>query len=168
MGKNAHAVYARAAGTISLGNVDISATGATANGLFASSTTADQQAAIYLAKNATINVATGSAIYATGDEARVKSYDLNTATDVAGTYVVNGDIVADKGGQIQLHMAEDSAFTGVTNSNQLPTSAADAGTIALTMDGSRSLWTMTGDSVLSSLTLNNSTVAWSGPRREIS
>lgn len=163
VGKNAHAVYARAAGTISLGNVDISATGATANGLFASSTTADQQAAIYLAKNATINVATGSAIYATGAEARVKSYDLNTATDVAGTYVVNGDIVADKGGQIQLHMAEDSAFTGVTNSNQLPTSAADAGTIALTMDGSRSLWTMTGDSVLSSLMLNNGTVAWSGP-----
>lgn len=51
VGKNAHAVYARASGAISLGNVNISATGDGANGLFASSTTAGQQAAIFLAKN---------------------------------------------------------------------------------------------------------------------
>ena len=59
-------------------------------------------------------------------------------------------------------MVDGSRFTGITNSNQLATSTADAGTIALTIDGDSSLWTMTGDSVLSSLTLNNGTVAWSG------
>ncbi|WP_433639712.1 autotransporter outer membrane beta-barrel domain-containing protein [Kluyvera georgiana] len=162
VGKNAHAVYARASGTISLGNVNISATGDGANGLFASSTTAGQQAAIFLAKNATINVATGAAVYATGAEALVKSYDIGTASETAGIYEINGNIVADKDGQVQLHMADGSRFTGITNSNQLVTSTADAGTIALTIDGDSSLWTMTGDSVLSSLTLNNGTVAWSG------
>lgn len=162
VGKNAHAVYARASGAISLGNVNISASGETANGLFASSTTADQQAAIFLAKNATINVATGSAVYATGAEARVKSYDVSTASETAGIYEINGNIVADKDGQVQLHMADGSRFTGITNSNQLATSAADAGVVDLTIDGNSSLWTMTGDSVLSSLTLNNGTVAWSG------
>ncbi len=162
VGKNAHAVYARASGAISLGNTNISATGDGANGLFASSTTAGQQAAIFLAKNATINVATGAAVYATGSEALVKSYDIGTASETAGIYEINGNIVADKEGQVQLHMADGSRFTGITNSNQLATSTADAGTIALTIDGDSSLWTMTGDSVLSSLTLNNSTVAWSG------
>lgn len=162
VGKNAHAVYARASGAISLGNVNISASGETANGLFASSTTADQQAAIFLAKNATINVATGSAVYATGAEARVKSYDVSTASETAGIYEINGNIVADKDGQVQLHMADGSRFTGITNSNQLATSTADAGVVDLTIDGNSSLWTMTGDSVLSSLTLNNGTVAWSG------
>ena len=162
VGKNAHAVYARASGAISLGNVNISATGDGANGLFASSTTAGQQAAIFLAKNATINVATGAAVYATGAEALVKSYDIGTASETAGIYEINGNIVADKDGQVQLHMADGSRFTGITNSNQLVTSTADAGTIALTIDGDSSLWTMTGDSVLSSLTLNNGTVAWSG------
>ncbi|MFV0265199.1 MAG: autotransporter outer membrane beta-barrel domain-containing protein, partial [Kluyvera sp.] len=162
VGKNAHAVYARASGAISLGNVNISASGETANGLFASSTTTDQQAAIFLAKNATINVATGSAVYATGAEARVKSYDVSTASETAGIYEINGNIVADKDGQVQLHMADGSRFTGITNSNQLATSTVDAGVVALTIDGNSSLWTMTGDSVLSSLTLNNGTVAWSG------
>ena len=162
VGKNAHAVYARASGAISLGNVNISATGDGANGLFASSTTAGQQAAIFLAKNATINVATGAAVYATGAEALVKSYDIGTASETAGIYEINGNIVADKDGQVQLHMADGSRFTGITNSNQLVTSTADAGTIALTIDGDSSLWTMAGDSVLSSLTLNNGTVAWSG------
>ena len=162
VGKNAHAVYARASGAISLGNTNISATGDGANGLFASSTTAGQQAAIFLAKNATINVATGAAVYATGAEALVKSYDIGTASETAGIYEINGNIVADKEGQVQLHMADGSRFTGITNSNQLTTSTADAGTIALTIDGDSSLWTMTGDSVLSSLTLNNGTVAWSG------
>lgn len=162
VGKNAHAVYARASGAISLGNVNISATGDGANGLFASSTTAGQQAAIFLAKNATINVATGAAVYATGAEALVKSYDIGTASETAGIYEINGNIVADKDGQVHLHMADGSRFTGITNSNQLVTSTADAGTIALTIDGDSSLWTMTGDSVLSSLTLNNGTVAWSG------
>ncbi|HED1418416.1 TPA: autotransporter outer membrane beta-barrel domain-containing protein [Kluyvera georgiana] len=162
VGKNAHAVYARASGAISLRNVNISATGDGANGLFASSTTAGQQAAIFLAKNATINVATGAAVYATGAEALVKSYDIGTASETAGIYEINGNIVADKDGQVQLHMADGSRFTGITNSNQLVTSTADAGTIALTIDGDSSLWTMTGDSVLSSLTLNNGTVAWSG------
>lgn len=155
VGKNAHAVYARASGAISLGNVNISATGDGANGLFASSTTAGQQAAIFLAKNATINVATGA-------EALVKSYDIGTASETAGIYEINGNIVADKDGQVQLHMADGSRFTGITNSNQLVTSTADAGTIALTIDGDSSLWTMAGDSVLSSLTLNNGTVTWSG------
>lgn len=162
VGKNAHAVYARASGAISLGNANISATGDGANGLFASSTTAGQQAAIFLAKNASINVATGAAVYATGAEALVKSYDIGTASETAGIYEINGNIVADKEGQVQLHMADGSRFTGITNSNQLATSTADAGTIALTIDGDSSLWTMTGDSVLSSLTLNNGTVAWSG------
>lgn len=162
VGKNAHAVYARASGAISLGNVNISASGETANGLFASSTTTDQQAAIFLAKNATINVATGSAVYATGAEARVKSYDVSTASETAGIYEINGNIVADKDGQVQLHMADGSRFTGITNSNQLATSTVGAGVVALTIDGNSSLWTMTGDSVLSSLTLNNGTVAWSG------
>lgn len=162
VGKNAHAVYARASGAISLGNANISATGDGANGLFASSTTAGQQAAIFLAKNASINVATGAAVYATGAEALVKSYDIGTASETAGIYEINGNIVADKEGRVQLHMADGSRFTGITNSNQLATSTADAGTIALTIDGDSSLWTMTGDSVLSSLTLNNGTVAWSG------
>lgn len=162
VGKNAHAVYARASGAISLGNANISATGDGANGLFTSSTTAGQQAAIFLAKNASINVATGAAVYATGAEALVKSYDIGTASETAGIYEINGNIVADKEGRVQLHMADGSRFTGITNSNQLATSTADAGTIALTIDGDSSLWTMTGDSVLSSLTLNNGTVAWSG------
>ncbi|MEX3020125.1 autotransporter outer membrane beta-barrel domain-containing protein [Kluyvera sp. STS39-E] len=162
VGNNAHGVYTRAAGTVSLGNVDISALGAGANGLFASSTTADKQAAIYLAKNATINVGTGSAIYATGAEALVKSYDLNAGTDASGRYIINGNIVADTAGQVLLHMADGSTFTGITNSNQLATSTKDAGTIDLTIDGSNSLWDMTGDSVLSSLSLNNGTVQWNG------
>lgn len=115
-----------------------------------------------LPKNATINVATGAAVYATGAEALVKSYDIGTASETAGIYEINGNIVADKDGQVQLHMADGSRFTGITNSNQLVTSTADAGTIALTIDGDSSLWTMAGDSVLSSLTLNNGTVAWSG------
>ena len=59
-------------------------------------------------------------------------------------------------------MTDGSVFTGITNSNQLATSATNAGTIDLNMDGSNSLWKMTGDSVLSSLTLNNGTVEWAG------
>lgn len=162
VGNNAHAVYTRAAGTVSLGNVDITATGSGANGLYAASETADKQAAIYLAKNATINVNSGSAIYAAGAEALIKSYDLNTGTDASGTYIINGNIVADTAGQVALHMADGSTFTGIANSNQLATSTKPAGNIALVIDGSRSLWDMTGDSVLSSLTLNNGSVQWNG------
>lgn len=162
VGKSAHAVYARAAGTVSLGNVNISAMGDLANGLFASSSSAGQQAAIYLAKDAVINVGTGSAVYASGAEALVKSYDIDSGTEVAGVYLINGNIVADNDGQVSLHMADGSVFTGITNSNQLATSAANAGDIALQIDGSNSLWKMTGDSVLSSLTLNNGTVEWAG------
>ena len=162
VGKSAHAVYARAAGTVSLGNVNISAMGDLANGLFASSSSAGQQAAIYLAKDAVINVGTGSAVYASGAEALVKSYDIDSGTEVAGVYLINGNIVADNDGQVSLHMADGSVFTGITNSNQLATSAANAGAIALKIDGSNSLWKMTGDSVLSSLTLNNGTVEWAG------
>lgn len=162
VGKSAHAVYARAAGTVSLGNVNISAMGDLANGLFASSSSAGQQAAIYLAKDAVINVGTGSAVYASGAEALVKSYDIDSGTEVAGVYLINGNIVADNDGQVSLHMADGSVFTGITNSNQLATSAANAEAIALKIDGSNSLWKMTGDSVLSSLTLNNGTVEWAG------
>ncbi|HDG1710687.1 TPA: autotransporter outer membrane beta-barrel domain-containing protein [Kluyvera ascorbata] len=162
VGKSAHAVYARAAGTVSLGNVNISAMGDLANGLFASSSSTGQQAAIYLAKDAVINVGTGSAVYASGAEALVKSYAIDSGTEVAGVYLINGNIVADNDGQVSLHMADGSVFTGITNSNQLATSAANAGDIALQIDGSNSLWKMTGDSVLSSLTLNNGTVEWAG------
>lgn len=162
VGKSAHAVYARAAGLISLGNVNISAAGDLSNGLFASSSSAGQQASIYLAKNAVINVGTGSAIYATGSEALVKSYDIGMGSDATGIYLINGNIVADKDGQISLHMADGSVFTGITNSNQLATSTSDAGAIALAIDGNSSLWKMTGDSVLSSLALNNGTIEWAG------
>lgn len=161
-GKSAHAVYARAAGTVSLGNVNISAMGDLANGLFASSSSAGQQAAIYLAKDAVINVGTGSAVYASGAEALVRSYDRDNGAEAAGVYLINGNIVADNDGQVLLNMTDGSVFTGITNSNQLATSATNAGTIALNMDGSNSLWKMTGDSVLSSLTLNNGTVEWAG------
>ena len=162
VGKSAHAVYARAAGTVSLGNVNISAMGDLANGLFASSSSAGQQAAIYLAKDAVINVGTGSAVYASGAEALVKSYDIDSGAEAAGVYLINGNIVADNDGQVSLHMTDGSVFTGITNSNQLATSATNAGTIALKIDGNNSLWKMTGDSVLSALTLNNGTVEWAG------
>lgn len=148
---NAHGVYARAAGMISLGNVTVSATGNNANAIFASSTTADKTATINLAKNATLTVGTGSAIYASGSEALIRSWDTVTDTEAAGIYTVNGNILSDKGALVSLNMAQGSTFTGIANSK---TATADAGTLNLSMEGDNSVWTMTGDSVLNALALD--------------
>ncbi|MEO3989628.1 autotransporter outer membrane beta-barrel domain-containing protein [Pseudocitrobacter cyperus] len=152
VGSNAHGVYARAAGMVSLGNVTVSASGNNANALFASSSTSDKSATINLAKDVNLTVGTGSAIYATGSDALIRSWDVNTDSGAAGRYTVNGNIISDKGATVSLNMADGSLFTGVTDAK---TATADAGTLNLSIDGISSIWNMTGDSVLNALTLDN-------------
>lgn len=151
-GNNAHGVYARGLGMISLGNVDISTTGNTANGLYASSTTANKLAEIYLSGDADITVGTGSAIYATGASAIIKSHDVSTSTDVSGIYNINGNILSASKALVSLNMANGSQFVGVTDSKL---GSSTAGTLNLSMDGESSVWEMTGNSNLTSLTLDN-------------
>ena len=162
-GKNAHAVYARENGTISLNNTRITTSGDNAHALYSFASAADQAAVINLGGNTVLDTGTGYAAYASGAQAIIRSWDHVTEGAASGIYTVQGDLVADNGGTVDLAMAQGSQFTGRTNSNQLATSASDAGTITLSLAGNNSQWTMTGDSVLSRLDLDHATLKYQPP-----
>nr|WP_232001890.1 autotransporter outer membrane beta-barrel domain-containing protein [Shimwellia blattae] len=163
-GGNAHGVYARENGTISLNNTHVETAGNNAHALFASTSTADQAATINLRGNTALQSGAGYAAYASGELATIRSWDDVNNLATSGIYTVEGDIVADKAGRVTLDMAEGSQFTGKTNSNQLADSASTAGEINLALSGASSLWTMTGDSVLSQLNLDGATLKYQPPK----
>ncbi|WP_255309107.1 autotransporter outer membrane beta-barrel domain-containing protein [Leminorella grimontii] len=90
---------------------------------------------------ANIDVDAGRAFYASGVD--------STITGRAAQYTIDGNMLAANGGAINVSMADGSRFNGITSLGATP------GTIDLAMDGSQSVWNMSGDSVLSTLSLNN-------------
>ncbi|PVZ82445.1 hypothetical protein C9426_29665 [Serratia sp. S1B] len=174
-GNTAHAIYANGHGYIRLNNVDVTTSGQGANGIFANaaqglmgSTTA-YGGVIDLLSDVSVTAQNGSkAIYASGKDSKVASFDSEQNQQASGVYTVNGDIVADKTAVVDLVMTDGSNITGVVNSNQYKAdgtanSASNAGTVNLDISGANSIWNVTGNSVVSNLALDNSTVSFVAP-----
>ncbi|GKX55267.1 hypothetical protein SOASR030_13790 [Leminorella grimontii] len=76
---------------------------------------------------------------------------------VPGKFTVLGNMLSENGGVINLSMTDGSSFTGTTALGVTP------GTLDLNIDGAQSVWNMTGDSVISSLTLGGATLSYESP-----
>jgi outer membrane autotransporter protein len=181
-GAGAHAVYALGRGHVELENVDIATSGAGASGIVAARrnqgwrkptpfdfaqlflpqvlTPQDFSGSVNLLGNVTI-ATTGTDAYAMyvdsfseadgqdsrGAIATIRSFDRSTNTVVSDrVYRITGDLRAVNSGVIDLHMGNGSQFLGAT-------SLETEGQISLTVAGLDSRWTLTKDSVLSSLSL---------------
>lgn len=170
-GTNAHAVYALGRGHIELGNVDIQTEGNGAAGIVARRQQADDylggarapqdfSGTVNLAGNVTI-VTSGSnslALHADsfdeangadseGVTAAIRSYDRTTGQVVTdGIYDITGNMLAERSGIIDLNMGDTSRFVGATTRET-------NGVLNLAIEGPASVWEMTADSSLSSLTL---------------
>ncbi|WP_185955850.1 autotransporter outer membrane beta-barrel domain-containing protein [Limnobaculum zhutongyuii] len=98
---------------------------------------------------ADINVDAGYAFLANGADSVI--------TGNSARYVINGNMLSENDGAINITMADNSAFNGITT---LDTSAS---TLDLTLNGAQSVWNMAGDSVLSNLSLNGATLSYNTP-----
>lgn len=178
-GAEAHAVYANQSGVIELGSTTIKAEGASSHGIYAESGTkivAGESTAVgsqvYLEGDTAItslrdDTETKFAIYAKGKDSSVSSYDNKLGANTSGMFTINGDLKAEDAGTIDLRMTDGSTFNGLVNSLEYDASGSlinpNAGTINLDIAGSSSVWNMTGNSVVSNLTLDGSTLKFSEP-----
>lgn len=132
-GDNAYAVYANKTGEIELGNTTIVTTGQGAHGLMSEdgqvtsgvtlcgilgrppcTTSTFDGGKIHLAGDTSISVDSGKGSYAmlaTGTGSSVVSQKAD-GTQASGEYRINGDIVANKAGQIDLRATGASQFNG--------------------------------------------------------
>lgn len=160
-GSNAHGVYAGRKGEINLNNTDITTTGNGANGIYAYANSDFSR--VNLGGNTTIKV-TGNnayAMYAYQSKGLIRSWDAATDTASSGIYDIEGNLYARSSGIIDLTMDDGSQFVGIANSSQLENTTSLRATINLNMNGANSEWTMTGNSVVSTLTLNQATLRYS-------
>lgn len=170
-GNGANAVYAYGRGHIDLGNVDIATSGNGAHGIVAqrrssqyyydSSTSGPQD------YSGTIRLLGDVRVTVSGDDSYaflVDSFSATNGADSEGTvaeiatdrvngkddpiYHITGNMLATNSGILDLQMANGSVFTGATT-------ASNNGTLDLDISGPDSLWTMTGDSSLSNLSLSD-------------
>lgn len=176
-GGSAHAVYANKGGIIELGSTNIRAEGTTAHGIYAeagskkvggATVTAGSQ--VYLGGDTTINVVSDGrkfALYAKGADSQISSSDRLSGDSIRSVFTVDGDMKAETKGIIDLQMADNSRFTGSTNSLEYNAAGAPNtttnGTINLDIAGASSIWNMTADSVLSNLTLTGATLRYNSP-----
>ncbi|WP_432692451.1 autotransporter outer membrane beta-barrel domain-containing protein [Morganella morganii] len=176
-GSSAHAVYANKGGIIELGSTNIRAEGATAHGIYAeagskkvggATVTAGSQ--VYLGGDTTINVISDGrkfALYAKGADSQISSSDRLSGDSIRSVFTVDGDMKAETKGIIDLQMADNSRFTGSTNSLEYNAAGAPNtstnGTINLDIAGANSIWNMTADSVLSNLILTGATLRYNAP-----
>ena len=153
-GRNAHAVYVGRKGTINLNNVDLKTSGVTAHGVYASSST--ESATVNLGGDTKIQVTDSGAyaIYAYGSQGVIRSWDYATDTADSGVYDIEGNLRAYYGGTMDLRMEDGSRFVGKADSSQENSNATYHGSLDLSMKGASSEWTMTGNSVVSNLTLD--------------
>ncbi|HCD2001857.1 autotransporter outer membrane beta-barrel domain-containing protein [Citrobacter farmeri] len=160
-GRSAHAVYVGRKGTINLNNIDLKTSGATAHGVYASSST--ESATVNLGGDTKIQVTDSGAyaIYAYGSQATIRSWDYATDTADSGVYDIKGNLRAYYGGTMDLHMEDGSRFVGKADSSQENSNANYHGSLDLSMKGASSEWTMTGNSVVSNLTLDQATLRYS-------
>ena len=160
-GSNAHGVYAGRKGEVNLNNVNITTTGSGANGIYAYASS--DFATVNLGGDTTIK-ATGNnanAMYAYQSKGLIRSWDATTDTASSGVYNIEGNLYARYSGIIDLTMDDGSHFVGTANSSQLENTASYRATINLDMKGASSEWTMTGNSVVSNLTLDQATLRYS-------
>lgn len=176
-GSSAHAVYANKGGIIELGSTDIRAEGANAHGIYAEAGSKTSGGAavtagskVYLGGDTTINVASDGkkfALYAKGADSQISSSERLSGDGIRSVFTVDGDMKAETKGIIDLQMADNSRFTGSTNSLEYNAAGAPNtttnGTINLDITGAHSIWNMTTDSVLSNLALTGATLRYNAP-----
>lgn len=160
-GTNAYGVYAGRKGEVNLNNLDVTTTNSGAHGIYASASS--DFATVNLGGNTAID-ATGNnayAMYAYQSKALIRSWDKATDTAASGVYDIKGNLYARSSGVIDLTMDDGSQFVGSANSSQLENTASYRATINLDMKGASSEWKMTGNSVVSNLTLDQATLRYS-------
>lgn len=182
-GDEAHAVYANKTGMIQVGDIAVVTRGDRATGLKAedgnkyvppgtrmlrAQTQNYEGGKIFLTRNVNIDLeGTGShAMYSTGFGSYIGSSYLG-GQQSRGTYIVNGDLLADRQGVIDLRMTQGSAFTGSANSTQLNAdkslNTVDNGYIYLDLSRTNSVWNMTEDSVVTRLDLHDANLTYTAP-----
>lgn len=182
-GDKAHAVYANKTGMIQVGDISVLTRGQQADALRAEDgikysppgqratfnpTESYEGGKIFLTRNVNIDMeGSGSyAMYSTGFGSYIGSSWLG-GQQSRGTYIVNGDLLADRQGVIDLRMTQGSAFTGSANSTQLNAdnslNTVDNGYIYLHMSRTNSIWNMTADSVVTRLDLNDANLTYAAP-----
>ncbi|CNH67837.1 autotransporter protein [Yersinia massiliensis] len=160
-GNSADGIFANKSGVVNLGDgTKVMTSGTNANGLKASTglSTNISGGIINILGGLTINVSgsNSNAIYATGAGSEIKSYDAVNNQSTAGVFNIDGNILAEKGGLIDLNLAEGSVFSGATKS--LGSTSSNNGVINLAMSGNSSIWNMSGNSDLTSLNLANGAI----------
>lgn len=181
--KAGHAVYANKGGVIQLGDgADISTTGGNAFAIYAATeqqgtyTDNVRSGSVYLVGGAKLRAANSTdVIQANGVGSIIASQsfavpeipdsylrwdrldiDKTALVDSEGVFDIEGNINAINGGTIALNMSNNSRFVG--------SSSVDSSSIVnLNLNGKNSLWTMTKDSTLTNLTLNNATLSYQAP-----
>ncbi|HEF0022154.1 autotransporter outer membrane beta-barrel domain-containing protein [Citrobacter amalonaticus] len=182
-GDEAHAVYANKTGMIQVGDISVVTRGDRAAGLKAedgnkyvppgtrmlrAQTQSYEGGKIFLTRNVNIDLeGTGSyAMHSTGFGSYIGSSYLG-GQQSRGTYIVNGNLLAENKGVIDLRMTQGSAFTGSANSTQLNAdkslNTADNGYIYLDMSRTNSIWNMTEDSVVTRLDLHDANLTYTAP-----
>ncbi|WP_261373528.1 autotransporter outer membrane beta-barrel domain-containing protein [Yersinia massiliensis] len=160
-GNSADGIFANKSGVVNLGDgTKVTTSGTNANGLKAGTGlyTNTRGGIINILGGLAINVSgsNSNAIYATGAGSEIKSFDAVNNQSTAGVFNIDGNILAEKGGLIDLNLAEGSVFSGATKS--LGSTSSNNGVINLAMSGNSSIWNMSGNSDLTSLNLANGAI----------
>lgn len=187
-GDEAHGVYANKTGMIQVGDISVLTRGEQAAGLKAEDgnkyappgqrllrarTESYEGGKIFLTRNVNIDVegAGSYAMHSTGFGSYIGSSWLG-GQQSRGTYIVNGNLLAETLGVIDLRMTHGSVFTGTADSKQLNTdnslNTVDNGYIYLDMSRTSSIWNMTGDSVVTRLDLNDANLTYAAPTQHSS
>ncbi|EEP96927.1 Type V secretory pathway, adhesin AidA [Yersinia aldovae ATCC 35236] len=86
----------------------------------------------------------------------IKSYNAVNNQSTAGVFRIDGNIIAEKNGLVDLRFIDGSIFNGTTKS--LGSTSSNNGVINLAMSGSSSVWNMSGESSLTSLNLSSGVI----------
>ncbi|MBJ3815447.1 hypothetical protein F9C28_11030 [Shimwellia pseudoproteus] len=150
-----YGVVADGGATISLNNATVEVSGPL-RALYARAGTlisgAPRSAIINLGGDITLT-ANGAAAALAHSGGIIRSWDYVNDVATSGVYNIEGNLIASDHGLIDLSMANGSLFTGRTIYSDSPSFSAS--TLNLRIDGPDSIWTMTDNSLLTSLTLDN-------------
>ncbi|EKN6179000.1 autotransporter outer membrane beta-barrel domain-containing protein [Yersinia enterocolitica] len=126
------------------GNIEFNgpATVTVAGGNTSSAALVVAKAGVLSLTGGTINAGDARAFYATGQNSIITGH--------AAQYDITGTLLSSSGGVLDLSLTEGSTFTGTSQLGSVP------GTTNLSLAGMSSLWYMTGDSALTSLSLSDS------------